>query len=293
MCVTLLLGGRLGDIFGRRRVLLVGIGGFVAASALCALAPSIPTSDRRAGAPGRDRGDHGPAGLRADPRAVRRRGPAEGVRRVRTGDGTGPIAGPIVGGALVDLDIAGSGWRAIFLVNVPLGLRAIAVGRNYLPRDAAATPDARFDARACCWRSWRRRARLPADPGPPARLAGLVVRDAGQRRRYRGLRAAAPLAAGAQRRWSSRRFCPAGRMSLAWRSCRILRRDRRDGARAERDVPDWPRVQPAGLRCGDGGDPGGGDPRLDHLLDPAAADRPHHDAHRDRTMAVGLVVVDS
>ena len=45
MAVTLLLGSRLGDLFGRRRVLLVGIGGFVAASVLCSLAPS-PNSSR-------------------------------------------------------------------------------------------------------------------------------------------------------------------------------------------------------------------------------------------------------
>src|SRR6516165_5363877 len=40
MAVTLLLGSRLGDLFGRRRVLLVGIGGFAVASMLCSLAPS-------------------------------------------------------------------------------------------------------------------------------------------------------------------------------------------------------------------------------------------------------------
>ena len=40
MAVTLMLGSRLGDVLGRRRVLLLGIGGFVGASALCAMAPS-------------------------------------------------------------------------------------------------------------------------------------------------------------------------------------------------------------------------------------------------------------
>src|SRR5947209_15747141 len=43
MAVTLMLGSRLGDVLGRRRVLLLGIGGFVGASGLCALAPSPTT----------------------------------------------------------------------------------------------------------------------------------------------------------------------------------------------------------------------------------------------------------
>ena len=53
MAVTLLLGSRLGDVFGRRRVLLVGIAGFVVASVLCSLAPVADRADRRPRAPGR------------------------------------------------------------------------------------------------------------------------------------------------------------------------------------------------------------------------------------------------
>jgi MFS family permease len=59
--------------------------------------------------------------------------------------GMAAIAGPLVGGGLVNLDVLGTGWRAIFLVNVPVGLAAIAAGRRFLPRAAPATPDARFD----------------------------------------------------------------------------------------------------------------------------------------------------
>ena len=74
MAVTLLLGSRLGDMFGRRRVLLGGIGGFVAASALCSLAPDPTALIAGRALQGRGGGDHGAAGLRPDPRAVRRRG---------------------------------------------------------------------------------------------------------------------------------------------------------------------------------------------------------------------------
>jgi EmrB/QacA subfamily drug resistance transporter len=145
MSVMVLLGGRLGDIFGRRRVLMAGIAGFIAASTLCALAPSISTL---IGA----RVLQGAMAAMMVPQAF-------GLIREMFGDagqqkafavfgpvmGLGTICGPIVGGALVDANIAGFGWRAIFLVNVPLGLVALAVGAVYLPRNAAATPDHRFD----------------------------------------------------------------------------------------------------------------------------------------------------
>jgi Major Facilitator Superfamily len=60
--------------------------------------------------------------------------------------GLAAIAGPLVGGGLVNLNVVGTGWRAIFLVNVPLGLAAIAAGRRFLPKTAPATPGLRLDA---------------------------------------------------------------------------------------------------------------------------------------------------
>jgi MFS family permease len=60
--------------------------------------------------------------------------------------GLAAIAGPLVGGGLVNLNLLGTGWRAIFLVNVPLGLAAIAAGRRFLPKTAPATPGLRLDA---------------------------------------------------------------------------------------------------------------------------------------------------
>ncbi len=73
--------------------------------------------------------------------------------------GLAAVAGPVIGGGLVNLDVLGSGWRAIFLVNVPLGLAAIAAGRRYLPRRRAGHARTRVRTRrACCWRwsaAWR------------------------------------------------------------------------------------------------------------------------------------------
>jgi EmrB/QacA subfamily drug resistance transporter len=145
MAVTLLLGSRLGDLFGRRRVLLVGIGGFVAASVLCSLAPTP-------GALIAGRALQGAVAAIMVPQGF-------GLIRELFGDegqqkafgvsgpvmGLAAVAGPLVGGALVNLDLVGTGWRAIFLVNVPIGLVAIAAGRRYLPRSAPAAAGARLD----------------------------------------------------------------------------------------------------------------------------------------------------
>jgi EmrB/QacA subfamily drug resistance transporter len=145
MSVTLLLGSRLGDLFGRRRVLLVSLGGFIAASMLCALAPDPNTliaARALQGAVGALMVPQGFGLIRelfgdeGQPRAFAVFGPVMGLAAV---------AGPLIGGGLIDLDVLGSGWRAIFLVNVPLGLAAIAAGRRYLPRVAPSAADGRLD----------------------------------------------------------------------------------------------------------------------------------------------------
>src|SRR3954449_4647484 len=145
MSIGLLVGGRLGDIFGRRQVLLAGMGGFVAASVLCALAPS-------AGILIACRALQGAVGAIMIPQGF-------GIIRELFGDegqqkafavfgpvmGLSAVAGPVIGGALVDLDLSGTGWRSIFLVNLPIGLAAIVLGSRHLPRVAPSAPGARID----------------------------------------------------------------------------------------------------------------------------------------------------
>jgi EmrB/QacA subfamily drug resistance transporter len=142
MSAFLILGSRLGDAFGRRRVLLAGMTGFVVVSALCALAPSP-------GALIAGRAVQGVLAAVMVPQGF-------GLIRELFGDagqqkafavfgpvmGLAAVAGPVVGGALVDV----ADWRAIFLVNVPLGVAAILAGRRFLPRTAPATPGLRVDA---------------------------------------------------------------------------------------------------------------------------------------------------
>lgn len=145
MSVTLLIGGRLGDIFGRRRVLLAGIAGFIAASTLCALAPFMYTLIAARVLQGVTAGIMVPQAFGLIRELFNDAGQQKAFAVFGPTMGLGSIAGPIVGGAMVDANIAGSGWRAIFLVNVPLGLAALAVGRAFLPSNAPTTPDHRFD----------------------------------------------------------------------------------------------------------------------------------------------------
>ncbi|MFE5807877.1 MFS transporter [Streptomyces sp. NPDC056491] len=142
---TLVVGvGRLGDLVGRRRLLLAGISLFTAASVLCAAAPALWLLVGARAAQGL-----GAAVMMALTMAF----VGETVPEERTGSAMGLLAtmsavgtalGPSLGGAL----LAGFGWRALFLVNVPLGIVAFLLAHRHLPADRhrpAGADRARFD----------------------------------------------------------------------------------------------------------------------------------------------------
>jgi len=123
--------GRLGDVIGRRRLLLAGIGLFTLASVLCGLAPTLWLLVAARAAQGL-----GAAVMMALTIAF----VGETVPKSRTGSAMGLLGtmsavgtalGPSLGGVL----IAGLGWRAIFLVNVPLGLLTFVLAYHSLPVD--------------------------------------------------------------------------------------------------------------------------------------------------------------
>ncbi|WP_024802433.1 MFS transporter [Nocardia sp. BMG51109] len=130
----LITGGRLGDLYGHRRLFAIGMLAFAAASLLCGLAPNawalvvfrilqgataalmvpqllalintmFPASER--------------------PRAMAAYGATIGI---------GSIAGQVLGGVLLDADLFGWGWRTIFYINVPIGVIAAALAVRWLPR---------------------------------------------------------------------------------------------------------------------------------------------------------------
>lgn len=135
--------GRLGDIFGRRRSLLLGIALFTGASLLCAVAPALWQLILARGLQGL-----GAALMMALSMAM----VGETVSQARTGRaigllGTMSAIGTALGPSLGGLLIAGAGWRSIFLINLPLGLLAWWLAYRQLPEDRnhPAKADAGFD----------------------------------------------------------------------------------------------------------------------------------------------------
>jgi len=125
LAVLLLTGGRLGDMFGRKRMLTIGIGGFTFASLSCAVAQSpdmLIGSRVLQGVFGALMLPQG-FGLMKDLFPPSEMGKVWGMFGPVMG--LSAVLGPIVGGTLVDVDLLGSGWRSIFLVNLPIGIAVL------------------------------------------------------------------------------------------------------------------------------------------------------------------------
>ena len=131
--VLLVTGGRLGDQFGRRRMFSLGMAIFVTASAACALAPdpAVLVAARMVQGVG--------AALMA-PNILSILGVVyTGPARIRAISiygmvmGLAATSGQLVGGVLIRADVAGLGWRAIFWINVPLGVAALLAAPRLVP----------------------------------------------------------------------------------------------------------------------------------------------------------------
>ncbi len=133
--MLLITGARLGDLYGRRRMFLTGTAAFAATSLLCGLATSPETLIAYRALQGIAAAVMIPQGLGLlrDMFPPRELAAAFGVFGPIMG--LGAVAGPIVGGFLVDADVLGTGWRAIFFVNVPVGIAAFLAGTRLLPPD--------------------------------------------------------------------------------------------------------------------------------------------------------------
>ncbi len=134
----LLLGGALGDRYGRRRMFLTGITWFTLASALCALAPSAPVLIAFRALQGVGAALLAPGSLAILEATFSREDRATAIGAWAALGGMMSAVGPFVGGWLVE----SASWRLVFLVNLPFGLAAIWLGARYVPetRDEDAPP---------------------------------------------------------------------------------------------------------------------------------------------------------
>lgn len=133
----LVLGGRLADRYSRRNIFLLGLASFTVTSLLCAIAPNIEALIAF-------RLIQGFAGALVLPHVIgfiRDVFPPEELGKAFAifGPvfGLGGILGPIVGGFIIDGNIASTGWRAVFLVNIPIGIINLALAWKYLPKKAS------------------------------------------------------------------------------------------------------------------------------------------------------------
>ncbi|MFI6600069.1 DHA2 family efflux MFS transporter permease subunit [Nonomuraea sp. NPDC050536] len=133
--VLLVVGGRLGDKYGRRRLFLIGLTGFTVASVACGLAVN-PESIIVA------RLLQGSFGALLIPQGFGILGsvfPREEIGKAFSAFGPtlglSAVAGPILAGFLIDADLLGLGWRPMFLINILLGSAAIIAALRLLPPD--------------------------------------------------------------------------------------------------------------------------------------------------------------
>ena len=140
IAATLPVFGRLGDMFGRKRLYCGGFAVFVAGSALCGLAPNLGLliAARIVQGLGATLIQANSVAIVVAAAGARRRGQALGVQSAAQAIGLG--LGPVLGGAI----IVALGWRWVFWINVPVGIVGVLLGLAFLPSTAPARRD-RFD----------------------------------------------------------------------------------------------------------------------------------------------------
>ncbi|WP_432138515.1 MFS transporter [Streptomyces sp. bgisy154] len=133
----LITGGRLGDIHGRKRLFLLGIGGFTLASALCGFAanPEMLVASRFL---------QGAMASLMVPQVLsivhatfpaHERGKVFGLFGAIVG--LGAVSGPLLGALLTEWNLFGLEWRPIFLINLPVGIAGLFLGRRYITESKA------------------------------------------------------------------------------------------------------------------------------------------------------------
>ena len=173
--VFLITAGRLGDRIGRRRTFTLGLALFTVSSIACGAADTGELLIA-----GRLLQGVGGALLMTNLLSligVMFEGPdrAKALSAYGMTLGLAAVSGQLIGGVLVQANIAGLGWRSCFLINVPIGLAALAVTTRVVPESRAPTDEPDRPRRHGARHRWSHRGAVAARRGPPARLAAVDV----------------------------------------------------------------------------------------------------------------------
>ncbi len=131
--LLLVLGGRLGDSLGRKRLFMIGMAAFTLTSLACGLAPTALALVAGRVAQGASAALMVPQVLATIQAATTGERRTRALGRYGATGGLAAVLGQVLGGLLVSANIDGTGWRPIFLVNVPIGLAGLVLARRYVP----------------------------------------------------------------------------------------------------------------------------------------------------------------
>src|SRR5487761_1487993 len=136
VAMLLITGARLGQAYGYRRAFLAGVSVFTLASLACGLAPDPAVLIVARVVQGAGAGLMFPQTLTGIQLHFTGPDRVQAIGRYALALSAGAVSGQILGGLLVSANVAGLGWRAVFLVNVPIGVLAVVAALRFLPADA-------------------------------------------------------------------------------------------------------------------------------------------------------------
>jgi MFS family permease len=134
--MMLITGARLGQAFGYRRAFLAGVSLFSLASLGCGLAPAPVVLIAARILQGAAAGVMFPQALTGIQLHFSGAERMRAISSYALALSAGAVSGQVLGGLLVSANVAGLGWRTVFLVNVPVGAAAVLAGLRYLPADS-------------------------------------------------------------------------------------------------------------------------------------------------------------